>query len=46
MFTVFLIIAIWQLPLEQWLQICLTVFGVIHILFDSTIRIVHEHRDN
>ena len=31
-FTIFLIIAAWLLELPLWLQICLTVFGVIHIL--------------
>ena len=27
LFTIFLIIAAWILPLPQWIQICLTVFG-------------------
>lgn len=45
MFTIFLIIAAWNLNLPQWLQICLTVFGVLHILFGATVRVVHEYKE-
>lgn len=43
-FTIFLIIAAWNLPLPQWLQICITVFGVLHALFNTGERIVKIER--
>ena len=47
MFTVFLIVAAWQLGevLPEWLKVCITVFGVLHIIFGTTTRIVHEYHD-
>ena len=45
-FTIFLIIAAWQLPLPQWLQICLTVFGALHILFDTGETIIYKNKDD
>lgn len=32
LFNIFLIIAALNLPLPQYLQICITVFGVLHML--------------
>lgn len=32
LFLIFIIIAIWYLPLPLWIQICLTVFGTIAII--------------
>lgn len=34
MFTAFLIVAIWLLPLPTWLQIVLTVFGSLKVLIE------------
>lgn len=36
-FMIFVIIAIWMLPpdiIPLWLQICLTIFGSLHALFN------------
>ena len=33
-FMIFLLIAVWNLPLDLWLQICLTIFGSLHALFN------------
>jgi len=43
MFSIFLIVAAWQLPLDNWLQVCITVFGVLHVLLGTTVRVVHEY---
>lgn len=43
MFTVFLIVAAWNLPLPQWLQVCLTVFGILHALFGGAQTVIHTH---
>lgn len=34
MFTIFCIVAAWMLPLPLWLQIVLTVVGILHVLSD------------
>jgi hypothetical protein len=45
MFTIFLIVAIWNLQLPLWLQVCLTVFGVLKILFGTGERIIKIEKD-
>ena len=45
MFAVFLIVAAWNLSLPQWLQVCITVFGALHVLCGMTVRIAHEYKE-
>lgn len=42
LFVIFVIVAAWNLPLPLWLQVCLTVFGAIHIVFDTAQSVVDE----
>lgn len=46
MFTIFLIVAAWNLPLPQWLQVCLTVFGTIHLIFGGAQTVIHINDHN
>lgn len=34
MFTIFIIIAVWQLSLPLWLQVCITAFGIFHTILN------------